>query len=145
MDAESKVGRPSKYKPEFDEMLIEHMSKGFSYETFAAVVNVNRDTIYQWEKDYPNFSDAKKTAFDQCQMFWEKLGIDNILNVSESESFGEGQSSSKSTSLNASAWIFNMKNRFKWKDRQADEADQVNINFTLAEKMAKARNRAEKK
>lgn len=141
---ENPVGRPSKYKPEYCDQLIEHMSEGFSYETFAAKVNVNRDTIYQWEKDHQDFSDAKKQAVEKCQLFWEGLGINHIINKSDSESQGEGFGWSKSRSLNAAVWVFNMKNRFKWKDKQPDENDQININFTLAEKMAKARNRTGK-
>lgn len=144
MSEKNPIGRPSKYKPEYCQMLIDHMSQGLSFESFAAVINISRDTLFEWSKEHDDFSYSKKIAFDNCQLFWEKLGIDNILNVSESESFGEGQSKSSSKSLNASAWIFNMKNRFKWKDKQPDEVDQVNINFTLAEKLAKARARAEK-
>lgn len=144
MDAESKVGRPSKYKPEFCEMLIEHMGQGYSFESFAGIIEVNQDTLHEWTKTHDCFSEAKKIAFAKCQNFWESLGIKHIINKSDSEFCGDS-GSSKSRSLNAAVWVFNMKNRFKWKDRQADEADQVNINFTLAEKMAKARNRAEKK
>lgn len=105
-------GRPSKYKPEYCDLVVEHMEKGLSFEAFAAVIKVNRDTIYEWEKVHPEFAEAKKNASDANLLFWEKLGIDHILNISES--FGEGFSKSKS--LNASVWIFNMKNRFKWRD-----------------------------
>lgn len=125
MSDEPKVGRPSKYKPEFCQGLIEHMGQGFSFESFAAVIEVNRDTLYAWEKEYLEFSDAKSIAFDKNLMFWEKLGIDHILN--ESESFGEGVSRSKS--LNSTIWIFNMKNRHKWRDRQPDESADVNVNI----------------
>lgn len=145
MSEENKLGRPSKYKPEYCEQLVEHMNSGLSFESFAAVIGVNRDTLYEWTKVHSEFSDAQKEGLDKSLLFWEKLGIDNIINTSESESFGEGQGSSKSRSLNSSVYIFNMKNRFKWKDKQPDENDQININFTLAEKMAKARNRADKK
>lgn len=134
------LGRPSKYKPEYCQGLIDHMGAGLSFESFAAVIRVHRDTLFEWDKVHPEFSDAKKIAVLACQLFWENLGIKYILN--ESESFGEGQS--KSTSLNSAVWIFNMKNRFKWRDKQTDEADQININFSLAEKMAKARARVGK-
>ncbi len=145
MSEENNRGRPSKYKPEYCEQLIEHMEQGYSFDSFAGIVEVNIDTLYEWTKVHEEFSEAKKVAFSKCQVFWEKIGIDNILNKSETESFGKNEFTTKSTSLNASAWIFNMKNRFKWKDKQPDENDQININFTLAEKMAKARNRADKK
>ena len=123
-------GRPTKYKQEYCQMLIDHMSTGLSFESFAAVIKVNRDSLYEWEKVHPDFSDAKKIGLDNCLLFWEKLGINNIINTSES--LGQGMSSSKS--LNASVYIFNMKNRFKWRDKQPDEAEVVvnNVN-TMSE------------
>ena len=44
-------------------MLIEHMGEGRSYETFAAVAEVGRSTIYDWELIYPEWVEAKKIAF----------------------------------------------------------------------------------
>jgi transposase len=120
MSDERGVGQPSKYKPEFCDLLIDHMATGLSFESFAAVVGVHRDTLYEWEKVHPEFAEAKKLAFDQCLLTWEKIGIGNIINK-------------ESRSLNASIWIFNMKNRFKWRDKQADETDVVvnnNNNFS---------------
>ena len=123
-------GRPTKYKQEYCEKLIQHMAEGYSFESFAGVVEVNVDTLHEWAKVHEEFSDSKKIAFAKCQMFWERIGITNILNISES--LGPGMSSSKS--LNASAWIFNMKNRFKWRDKQPDETEVVvnNVN-TMSE------------
>lgn len=138
-------GRPTKYKPEYCQMLIDHMSTGLSYDTFSAIIEVNIDTLYEWEKVHKEFSEAKKVAVGKCLIFWEKLGVDHILNISESESMGPGMTSSKSRSLNAAIWVFNMKNRFKWRDKQADEASDININLTLADQMAKARLRVGKK
>lgn len=110
-----KVGRPTKYKKEYCKMLIDHMEQGLSFEAFAGVVSVSKQTLYDWEKAHPEFLDAKRQGFQKCRLFWEKLGLDNIIN----ESFGKGQS----RSLNASVWIFNMKNRFpdEWRDKQEVE------------------------
>jgi len=82
------------------------MSQGFSYETFAAVIDVDRSTIYEWEKHHVEFSDAKKRAFDKCQLQWEKIGIGLALGQ---EKFRYGSTGS---------WAFNMKNRFGWTDKQ---------------------------
>lgn len=142
--SENPVGRPSKYMPEYCEQLIDHMSKGYSFDSFAGVVEVNQDTLHEWAKVHEEFSESKNIAFSKCKIFWEKIGIDNILNISETESFGKNEYNTKSVSLNSSAWIFNMKNRFKWRDKQEDENDSININITLADKMAKARARAGK-
>ena len=121
-------------------MLIEHMAQGLSFESFAAVIKVNRDTLYEWEKIYPEFSDTKKEALEQCLLFWEKLGIDNIIKKKDSEWQGDS-GWSKDRSLDATAWIFNMKNRFKWRDKQPDENDTLNVNISLADEIAKARKR----
>ena len=61
-----KLGRPSKYLKKYDEMLLKHMSQGFSYESFAGSIGVCRDTLYEWESKHPNFSDTKKRAIDAC-------------------------------------------------------------------------------
>lgn len=103
------LGRPTKYRPEYCSLLIEHMSQGYSYETFAADIDVCKDTLYEWEKHHLDFSYAKKRAFLKAQKYWEKLALDNMINVSSKES--------GSVSLNTGLWIFNMKNRFKWTDR----------------------------
>jgi hypothetical protein len=139
------VGRPTKYEPEYCEKLVEHMAKGLSFETFAAVIGCHRATMYEWVKFFPEFAEAKEVAFEECQLFWEQLGINNIVNISEN--FGEG-AGSKSTSLNSQVWIFNMKNRFKWRDRQVDESEVVvnnnvgnvsdaDLDAKIAEKMKK--------
>ena len=96
-------GRPSLYKEEYCEMLVEHCAKGLSFESFAGVVKVNRDTLYEWEKKHIQFSDAKKRAEAVCRLFWEEAGI-------------KGLWGSKDRMFNATVWIFNMKNRFGWKD-----------------------------
>lgn len=77
------------------------MSQGFSFETFGAVVNASKVTLYKWTKDFPDFMNAKKEAFLKNQYFWEKIGIDNLHN----------------RDFNNVMWIFNMKNRHRWSDR----------------------------
>ncbi len=126
------TGRPSKYKTEYCEQLIEHMASGLSYESFAGELQISKQVLYDWEKVHPDFLYAKEIAFNRNRTFWEKIGIEHIINKSDSESFGDGVSSSKSRSLNASVWIFNMKNRFKWRDRQPDETDVVVNNLSQA-------------
>lgn len=71
-------GQPTKYKPEYCDMLIEHMAQGHSYESFSASIREKypsdkdrhfcRSTVYAWEADNIEFSDAKKQAFD-CRLY----------------------------------------------------------------------------
>lgn len=99
------VGRPSKYKKEFCEMLINHMKQGLSFESFGGVIGVAKDTLYQWVKKHKEFSDAKKIGTSFTILYWEKLGIAGTLG--------------RIPGFNSTSWIFNMKNReTKWKDRQ---------------------------
>lgn len=110
-------GRPTDYKPEYCQMLIDHMAEGFSFESFAAVVKVNRDTLYNWVSIHPDFSDAKKAGFEESRLTWEQIGRDIAKK-------GEG---------NATAFIFNMKNRFRedWNDKQTIEHQGAKVNVSI--------------
>lgn len=125
------MARPSDYLPEYCQMLLEHMSEGFSYETFAAKIDTCRQTLYNWEKEYPEFLDTKRIAIEKCQLWWEKRGMDLY-------------SSKEGPNLQASLWMFQMKARFRWKDQdpKGDEQDK-NRPLTLEDKR-KLLDRAEK-
>lgn len=97
------MARPTDYKPEYDEMLITHMSEGMSYESFAGKIGAYKQTLYNWEKSQPTFLDAKREAWEKSRYFWEKIGV--------------GGAVGKVNGFNVTAWIFNMKNRFGWRDR----------------------------
>lgn len=116
------VGRPTKYLPEYCEQLIQHMSEGYSFESFAGKIGVSKQTIYDWEKANKDFLDAKRRAFEVSRLFWEKQGIDGLF----SESFEDKDAKTKtSKSINATVWLFNMKNRFGWRDKQPGEEDRT--------------------
>lgn len=124
MKSESKkIGRPTAYQERFCSDLIEHMKQGLSFESFAGVCGVSKETIYTWTEKHPDFLDSKKVGTELSRLFWEKLGIQNIINESESQhAIG-----SSSKSLNATVWIFNMKNRFGWRDKQPEEITQIHV------------------
>ena len=104
-----KRGQPTLYKSEYCAHLIAHMASGLSFESFAAVIKVNQDTLHEWAKVQPEFSEAKKEAWSQNMLFWERIGLTGMAG--------------KMPGFNAAIWIFNMKNRFKWRDlHAADEA-----------------------
>lgn len=120
MQTKKKTGRPSKYKEEYNEQLIAHMSQGLSFETFAAVIDVNVDTLHEWAKVHPSFSDSKKVAFTKNQLFYERMGI--------------AMMAGKIDKASAVVWIFNMKNRFGWRDKKEifnDNPDHNKVVFFL--------------
>ncbi len=126
----TKMGRPTKYKKEYCEMLIDHMAKGYGYQTFAKKANVNIDTLYEWEKKHQAFADAKKQAFAQNRYFFENVGILGMtgqLRRIKSETLDERgkviHREYEPANFNATTWIFSMKNRFGWRDKQDITSD----------------------
>jgi len=112
------AGQPTKYREEYCEQLVEHMKQGYSFESFSATIGTHRDTLYEWVKVQPAFSDAKKRAREGGQFMWEKMGI--------------AGANGKLPNFNTGAWIFNMKNRFRWTDRvelSADEAIPIKLAY----------------
>lgn len=105
-----KVGRPSLYKPEYCAQLIEHMRQLHSFESFAANVGTHRDTLYQWCKEYPEFSDARKAGRAVLQK-----GMENIC---------KGVFTGKIKG-NAAVLIFYMKNTTGWRDEPVEEAEGI--------------------
>lgn len=98
-----KRGQPTKYNPDYIEMLKDHMAEGYSYESFAGVIRVNIDTLYEWEKVHEEFSEAKKIARSLQLLANEKTLTDIIKG--------------KIRNGNVVGHIFKMKNCHKWTDR----------------------------
>lgn len=101
----AKRGRPSKYDPKYCEEVIDYLGQGYSKEAFAGHIDVSEDTIYEWIKVHSDFSEAIKKAKAKSRIWWEDLGREMVMQ-------GGG---------NAPIWIFNMKNRFGWKDKTETE------------------------
>ena len=55
-------GRPTKYKPEYCNQLIDLASKGYSLTGFAGKIRVHYDTIKEWANVHPEFSAAINIA-----------------------------------------------------------------------------------
>ena len=95
------TGRPTDYKPEFCQMLTDHMSKGYPFETFAGIIRVAKSSIYKWANEFAAFSEAKKLGESLCYMHWMRVG--------------QGLAHGKIKG-NVTAWIFIMKNICHWRD-----------------------------
>jgi transcriptional regulator with XRE-family HTH domain len=108
------AGAPTKYDPKYCGQLIAHMAGGLSYESFAAVVGVRRSTLYNWEKENPEFLDAKEKGVDLNLLFYERLGRAALVG----QEITIGKKKIKLKNFNTTLWIFNMKNRHGWRDKQ---------------------------
>lgn len=118
MSDSNPIGRPTSYKEEYCEMLIEHMRHGYSFESFAATIDVNRDTLYEWCKVHAKFSDAKKIAKDKSLLFFEKVGIAGMTG--------------KLKGFNVAVWIFSLKNRHSDLYSDMVNLDQDNRTVTIS-------------
>lgn len=95
-------GRPSGYKPEYDQMLADHMREGFSFESFAGVIGTSREVLYLWTEAHPSFLNAKRSGQDASLLWWERLG--------RAGAAGQVEKFSPPT------WIFVQKCRFGMRD-----------------------------
>lgn len=107
----AKIGRPTKYRPEFCERVVALGAEGKSKAQMAAALGVSYDAWNEWEKRHPAFRHAIKVAERLSLAWWEDRGQRGV---------GEGKD------FNAVAFIFQMKNRFR-----ADYADRLETKHTL--------------
>ena len=92
-------GRPSKYKKEFCEQVVEFCRDGSTFEEFASEIGVCVETINEWARKKPEFSAAKKRAKANSLRWWCKIGKAGALG--------------KIKNFQNSVWIFTMKCRFR--------------------------------
>lgn len=103
------AGRLTKYRPEYCELAIKFMDKGYSKYALAGKLRVSRDTIYEWCKNYPEFSDCIKRGEARSILFWETKGLEAL----------EGKVKHFPNSL----YIFVMKSRFGYRDNPPYKKD----------------------
>jgi transposase len=118
-------GAPTLYKPEYCQQLIDFMSQGYSFRSFACdIPGVHSGTLHEWATKIPEFGEAKAKAQDKYFKYWEELGKRGVG--------GEVKN------FNAVAWIFNMKNRFQWRNevvvKDERKVESVTIELPSAQK-----------
>lgn len=104
-----------KYKAEFCDIARDSLKEGISKNALAAKFGVSIQTLFNWQKKQPEFKEAVEEGLAFSEKWWEDRGRDAC----------------SGDNFNAAVWIFTMKNRFGWKDRQDvtsdDEPLQINI------------------
>lgn len=98
----AKVGRPTKYNPKYCDTVIKEMSEGASLTEVAGELGICKDTLYQWQKEHSEFSDAIKKGVQLSEQWWQKVGRKSLWDKE----------------FNYTGWYMNMKNRFGWTDKQ---------------------------
>jgi hypothetical protein len=72
-------GRPSEYDPAFCEVVIAAGREGKSRAEIAAELDCTRETLNEWAKAHPEFSDALNRAKEFELAWWEgkaRVGVD---------------------------------------------------------------------
>lgn len=73
------MARPTEYKQEFCEQVIEYGKQGKSVAWMAAELGVHKDSLYEWAKVHPEFSDSFTRAKLESQRWWEDAGQTGML------------------------------------------------------------------
>lgn len=106
------MARPTDYKPEYCDQVIEWGRMGKSLTWMASRLDISRETIYDWVKTKPEFSDAITRAKAHAQAHWEDLGEVGL----------------STQGFNASVYTKSMAARFPedWRDNKAVELTGAN-------------------
>jgi hypothetical protein len=108
---DKKNGRPTKYSKKLCELLPYLFSNGESVTEVCTHLDITKETFFKWVKQYPSFSDSYKKGLELSEAWWTKLGR---------------AGSAGKVKIQPATWIFNMKNRFKWKDKiEVNETDNL--------------------
>ena len=121
-----KVGRPSKYDPDYCYKIVDMMRQGMSIIEASVRLNVHPDTVYEWAKVHPEFADAMEMGRRVSQAWWEEKARMNI----ESKEF------------NSKLWEYNVRCRFR-KDWGVNQQHDINLTVNSAEAIEKAEMRIE--
>ena len=109
----NKEGRPSKYKEEYNLIVLDMFKEGCSISEIALDLDISRQTIYYWAENIPEFSYTLKKGLEYSQGWWEKQGRTALYSNNDP----------MSSKINPAMWFMNMKNRFRedWKDKHEVE------------------------
>ena len=126
----AKVGRPTTYKEEYCDEIIEHMKSGKSLASFAASLGTHRQVIYQWMDKNEEFKDACKAAQELSQIWWEEFAM-QAASGRIYDKVHEG----KYDKHNPNMIQFMMSRRFKdfYRDKQnKDDEKKQNFNISVS-------------
>jgi hypothetical protein len=88
------------------EVVVKSGAEGKTLLGMANDLDIQRETLNEWMKTHPEFSDAVKEGLQKSQAWWEDKG--RIATFGGTKNF------------NPTSYIFNMKNRFPsdWREKQ---------------------------
>jgi hypothetical protein len=109
------MGRPTLYREEYCERVIELGKQGKSVAEWASDIGVARSTLFEWAEHHPNFSTALMRAKTEEQAYFERTARENFDN----------------RNFNSNLWIKSAQARFRddYTERREIETSGA-MNFT---------------
>lgn len=95
--AKRPVGRPTKYKPEYCEKIVELGKEGKSIAQMASFFDVDKASIYRWAEEEEDFRTALARAKAHSQNWWEEAAQNNLA----------------TRDFNAQLWLKSVASRFR--------------------------------
>lgn len=137
------AGHPTLYREEYNEQAYKLCLLGHTDIELAAFFEVAEDTIYEWKKVHPQFSESVKRGKDKADAEVAQAFLKRALGYQyEEETFEMGVNTktvTKEVPPDAGAALNWLKNRQpkKWRDKQEVESTTVNYNVDITAEEAK--------
>lgn len=112
--------RPTIYDPGHCHLVEEMGKQGKSRAQMASMLNVSRQTLYEWGASHSEFGDALSRAREHEQAWWEEHARSNL----------------KTKVYQAQLWRYSMAGRFR--DEYGDRPNQVNVAISLRDAIGEA-------
>lgn len=114
------AGRPTKYRDEFCDLVVEMGKEGKSFCQMACAMDITEETLYQWKKSKPDFSESLKKARQHAQAWWEDHGQRGTIGQIDG--------------FNSTSYVWQTKNRFPdaFRDKhEIEHSGEVEVTVTI--------------
>jgi transposase-like protein len=69
-------GRPTLYRRECCDQIVEAMATGLSAEAAAAKIGISARSLFYWQRQHPEFLQAIQEGRQKCLLFWEERALE---------------------------------------------------------------------
>ena len=69
-------GRPTLYRHERCDQIVEVMATGLSAEAAAARIGISARSLFYWQRQHPEFLQAIQEGRQKCLLFWEQRALE---------------------------------------------------------------------
>lgn len=69
-------GRPTLYRRECCDLIVDAMATGLSAEAAAARIGISARSLFYWQRQHPEFLQAIQEGRQKCLLFWEERALE---------------------------------------------------------------------